>query len=88
MPTICRFAGIRICMYANDHPPPHFHINHAGVEARFSIHTLDVMEGYVDPSAAKLVRSWAYEHQRELLDNWERVENNQPLNPIAPPKGH
>ncbi|WP_375502311.1 DUF4160 domain-containing protein [uncultured Nostoc sp.] len=25
MPEICRFLGIIITMYYNDHPPPHFH---------------------------------------------------------------
>jgi hypothetical protein len=25
MPEICRFLGIVIAMYYNDHEPPHFH---------------------------------------------------------------
>jgi Domain of unknown function (DUF4160) len=25
MPTICRFLGIIVTMYYNDHAPPHFH---------------------------------------------------------------
>lgn len=27
MPEICRFGGIIIYMYADDHLPPHFHAN-------------------------------------------------------------
>jgi hypothetical protein len=26
MPEICRFLGIVITMYFNDHAPPHFHV--------------------------------------------------------------
>ncbi len=28
MPEICRFLGIIITMYYNDHPPPHFHVRY------------------------------------------------------------
>jgi len=25
MPRICEFYGVEICMYHNEHGPPHFH---------------------------------------------------------------
>ncbi len=28
MPEISRFLGIVICMYFNDHNPPHFHVEY------------------------------------------------------------
>jgi hypothetical protein len=30
MPAICRFSGIVIAMFFNDHDPPHFHAWAAG----------------------------------------------------------
>ena len=28
MPELCRFLGIIITMYFNDHNPPHFHVRY------------------------------------------------------------
>ncbi|MBI1870563.1 MAG: DUF4160 domain-containing protein [Chlamydiae bacterium] len=28
MPEISRFLGMVICMYFNDHSPPHFHVQY------------------------------------------------------------
>lgn len=39
MPEICRFFGIIISMYYDDHPPPHFHVRYGEEKAlvvRFS----------------------------------------------------
>jgi hypothetical protein len=33
MPELCRFYGVRIKMYYDDHDPPHFHAEYAGDEA-------------------------------------------------------
>ena len=38
MPEICRFFGIIISMFADDHNPPHFHIRYGDYNA---IITLD-----------------------------------------------
>ena len=29
MPELCRFYGVRIKMYYDDHDPPHFHAEYA-----------------------------------------------------------
>jgi len=31
-----------------------------------------------------MVLEWAALHQRELMRNWERLQNDQPLEKIAP----
>jgi hypothetical protein len=33
MPEICRFLGIVITMYFNDHNPPHFHVRYEDFRA-------------------------------------------------------
>ncbi len=40
MPEICRFFGIVIKMYWEDHNPPHFHAFYAGEQALIDIVTL------------------------------------------------
>jgi hypothetical protein len=37
MPTILRFRGLRVVLYANDHHPPHVHVIGPGAEARIAL---------------------------------------------------
>ena len=37
MPTILRFRGLRIVIYANDHRPPHVHVIGPDAEARIAL---------------------------------------------------
>ncbi|MBX3302265.1 MAG: DUF4160 domain-containing protein [Nitrospira sp.] len=39
MPELCRFFGIIIRMYYNDHDPPHFYAVYGGDEALIDIDT-------------------------------------------------
>ncbi|MBM4175142.1 MAG: DUF4160 domain-containing protein [Ignavibacteria bacterium] len=42
MPEICRFYGIIIKMYFNDHQPPHFHAEYGKHKIEVTIETLEV----------------------------------------------
>lgn len=53
MPEICRFYGIVIRMFYDDHSPPHFHAEYGGRRAEVSIDTLRVMKGRLTPRAAR-----------------------------------
>lgn len=41
MPTVLRFAGLRVVIYPNDHRPAHVHIIGGGCEAVFNLHCPD-----------------------------------------------
>jgi hypothetical protein len=84
MPEISRFFGIVIRMYFNDHDPPHFHASYAGAEAQVRISPLGVLNGALPPRALALVVEWASLHERQLLDNWERLHTDQAPVRIAP----
>lgn len=58
MPELCRFYGVRIKMYYDDHNPPHFHAEYAGDEALITIDTLDVMAGELPSRALGAVRRY------------------------------
>ncbi len=45
MPTICRFYGILIQMYYNDHEPPHFHVVYKEFRAVIAINDLSILFG-------------------------------------------
>ena len=66
MPELCRFFGLVILMYYNDHPPPHFHVRYGSQRAIVDIRTLAVLEGRLSPRALGLVAEWAALHQEPL----------------------
>ena len=84
MPEICRFYGIVIKMYFNDHLPSHFHALYGEYEARISIDTLAVIEGKLPPRAMGLVTEWATIHQEELRAAWIRARDLEQPGRIEP----
>ncbi|MBM3749203.1 MAG: DUF4160 domain-containing protein [Acidobacteria bacterium] len=84
MPEVSRFFGIVIRMYFDEHDPPHFHAIYGGHEARVGIEPIMVLEGRLPNRAASMVIEWAALHQAELLRNWRRLRNDQPVQRIQP----
>jgi hypothetical protein len=83
MPVISRFLGIVIAMYWNDHNPPHFHAKYGSYEVLVSIED-GVIEGKFPPRALQLLLEWLKLHKSELLENWQRAQNGDPLLNIKP----
>ena len=48
------------------------------------IRTGEVLEGVTSRRALAMVEEWRTLHEAELLDNWERARNRQPLAYIPP----
>lgn len=84
MPEICRFFGIVIKMFFDDHNPPHFHAEYSGDIALIDIGNLSVFSGRLPPRVMGLVIEWATIHQQELFADWERARAQQELQKIAP----
>ena len=84
MPEICRFYGIIIAMFYDDHNPPHFHARYGKDRVAIEISSLRVLEGTIPPRALGLVMEWASQHQKELMNDWELAKENQPPRKIAP----
>jgi hypothetical protein len=87
MPRISSFRGVTIRMFFNEdfHPGnPHFHAEYAGVKASFEIESRRCIAGVLPPKVMQMVKKWARQHQAELMDNWARARDHQPLTPIAP----
>ena len=85
MPEISRFFGIRICMYHDDHGPPHFHAFHAEFEIKVDIRT-GLAKGRFPPRALGLVTEWYHLHREELLADWRLALAKRPLRKIEPLK--
>lgn len=84
MPEICRFYGIVIRMYFDDHNPPHFHARYSGAEAVIGIETLAVLAGKLPGRAHGLVAEWASLHQEDLLDLWKKAQAMETLHKLEP----
>jgi len=71
MPEICKFLGIVISMYFDEHNPPHFHVRYNEFRASVEIHTLNILAGDLPAKVRGLVQEWAEPHKKELLEMWD-----------------
>lgn len=83
MPEICRFFGIVIRMFYVEHARPHFH-------AQFGEHVIaveingDGVRGSFPSHGMPLLYEWRDRHREELLENWDRLREGRPPQPIQP----
>jgi len=84
MPEVSRFYGIIIRVYYRDHPPAHFHAIYGEHEALVEIGTGIIYRGALPQTAAELVNRWRQLHVAELMEDWNRARDFQPILPIAP----
>lgn len=84
MPELCRFYGIIIRMFWDDHPPPHFHASYGNNEALINILTAEIIAGSLPLGARSLVRQWTELHREELMEDWNLARTLQPLRRIEP----
>jgi hypothetical protein len=72
-------------MYWNerDHPVPHFHAQYGDDAASVDLDG-ELLGGALPPRSLRLVREWAALHRDELLANWQRARDRQPLDQIEP----
>ena len=71
-------------MFFDDHPPPHFHVEYGESQAVIGIRTLGLIAGRLPPRVMGMVAEWASVHQDELLADWERASQLEPLERIDP----
>ena len=84
MPEICRFLGIIVAMFYNDHAPPHFHARYGDCRIEIEIDTLRILAGHFPPRALGLLMEWAALHQSELREDWALAGQHATLKRIAP----
>jgi hypothetical protein len=84
MPEICRFFGIIIAVFYDDHNPPHFHARYNDQKISIEIETLKILEGSIPPRALGMVMEWASVHKEELMEDWNLAKSNRPPKKIEP----
>jgi hypothetical protein len=83
MPEIARFLGIIVRMYieaGKQHHSPHFHAYYQDEVAIYNIETIELIAGNLPRRQQRFIEAWAELHQKELFDNWDRLQKgNQPI---------
>ena len=84
MPEVCRFYGIVISIYYNDHGPPHFHARYGSDQTMIAMDSLTVLQGRLPPRAHGLVIEWAASRNPELRAAWAAARRMDTMGRIAP----
>ena len=87
MPELARFYGISIRMFVErggQHHTPHFHVYYQDMVASYGVDAIQTLAGELPKRQQRLVEAWAELHRQELLENWQRLQNDQPPVKIAP----
>ncbi len=84
MPEICRFFGIIIRMFYDEHNPPHLHAEYQGKKAVFDFQG-NMFKGNLNSrTAVKLVREWIDLHFQELNEAWDASKKYEKIKKIDP----
>jgi len=77
-------SGLRIEIFPNEHPPPHFHVTAADIDATFSVQECSLLNGTIGGRQKDLVQWW-YKHARpKLIQIWNDTRPTDcPVGPIA-----
>ena len=83
MPTVAWILGYAVVFFFEDHDPPHFHVPGKGIEAKFLLEDLSIVElkGHLKPAEIKAIRAWGRRHLPALYRSWSMVQDGD-----TPPK--
>ncbi|MCC7477481.1 DUF4160 domain-containing protein [bacterium] len=76
MPTIARFDGISICMYADDPHLPHCHVRFAGDEIMVDLIELEIIAGKLPAATERKAMKWCAENRDILLRKWRELHKS------------
>ena len=84
MPEICRFFGIVIRMFFDDHEPPHIHVEYQGCKAVLDLKGNITRGDLQSRTALKLVREWIDLRSNELQEDWALAQAGKELKKVSP----
>jgi hypothetical protein len=82
MATVAVVDGVKIMLYANEHPPPHFHAKFAEFHAVIDIDKLAIVRGSLPPSKSNVVIHWATGRQEVLRSAFVEAMAQRRVGPI------
>lgn len=82
MPTVAVIDGVKIMVYANEHPPPHFHAKYAENQAVIDIDAMKLTEGFLPAVKRRKVLEWAMTRRDKLLNAFQAASAHEKVEPI------
>ena len=70
--TVANLDGLKIQIFSNEHPPPHFRVEYAGETANFSIKDCSKLNGGLT-RWDRNIRRWHASHKSQLIEVWNRT---------------
>lgn len=72
--TVERINGLKIQIFSNEHPPPHFRVVYQSSTANYDIANCDRLNGSGDILRyEKNIRLWWEENKPKLIETWNRL---------------
>jgi hypothetical protein len=82
VPTVAIVEGVKIVLYANEHPPPHFHAKIGEHHAVVDIESLSVVAGFLPVAKRRIVVEWAASRRSELMMAFVQATSHERVDPI------
>ena len=67
-----------------EHKTPHFHAYYQNDVAVFSINPIERIAGDIPKRQQRFIEAWAELHQKELVDDWNKLQSGEKPFPIDP----
>jgi hypothetical protein len=65
-----RVRGLKIEIYPDEHPPPHFHVKSPNVDASFTIESCELLSGEIQGTDLRKIRFWFKRAKPLLIEKW------------------
>tara|TARA_R100000908_G_scaffold65358_1_gene54798 strand:- start:32344 stop:32766 length:423 start_codon:yes stop_codon:yes gene_type:complete len=72
-----RLNGLKIEIYPNEHPPPHFHLKSPKVDASFTIEDCLLLKGDISGKDHNKIRYWHNSSKDLLIEVWDSTRPYQ-----------
>ncbi|MFM8330443.1 MAG: DUF4160 domain-containing protein [Candidatus Methylumidiphilus sp.] len=70
--TVTNFNGLKIQIFSNEHPPPHFRVAYGGETANFSIKDCTKLNGDLK-KWERNIRAWHSDNKDKLIEIWNKA---------------
>lgn len=70
MPTFFIIEGVKICLFFDDHNPPHFHAFIGEYEAVVAILNNVILKGDLPKRKKQKILTWAECNKEDLMEIW------------------
>jgi hypothetical protein len=86
MPNLLSLNGIQFIMYARDHPPPHVHVFHSGLEYVVLLNTIEFFHNAPSPKLRKKIAKVVHKNQADWIAKFNTFSrlNHEPRQILSP----